>query len=107
MTIRNSLAVAWPCLRKCCLTNNRQRLLPIAEARELVTVADNVLVVARWRESTEGSIRAAIKLLPLQSISHIGVALNGIDLRKKLQLGGNDATAFYNRYKSYYRSELA
>ena len=65
------------------------------------------LVVARWRESTEGSIRAAIKLLPLQSISHIGVALNGIDLRKKLQLGGNDATAFYNRYKSYYRSELA
>lgn len=82
-------------------------LLPIAEARELVTVADNVLVVARWRESTEGSIRAAVKLLPLQSISHIGVALNGIDLRKKLQLGGNDATAFYNRYKSYYRSELA
>ena len=25
VAIRNSLAVAWPCLRKCCLTNNRQR----------------------------------------------------------------------------------
>lgn len=81
-------------------------LLPIAEARELVTVADNVLVVARWRQSAEGAIRAAVKLLPLQSISHIGVALNGIDLRKRLQIGGNDATAFYDRYKTYYRSEL-
>ncbi|MFM6832407.1 MAG: GumC family protein, partial [Novosphingobium sp.] len=82
-------------------------LLPIAEARELVTIADNVLIVARWRESTDGAVRAAIKLLPLQTVSHIGVALNGIDLRKKLQLGGNDATAFYSRYKSYYRSEPA
>lgn len=82
-------------------------VLPIAEARELVTVADNVLVVARWRESTDGAIRAALKLLPLQTIAHIGVSLNGIDLRKRLQLGGNDATAFYSRYKTYYRSELA
>jgi polysaccharide biosynthesis transport protein len=77
-------------------------ILPIAEARELVTLSDSVAVVALWRKSGDRAVLAALKLLPLTTISHIGVVLNAIDMRKRIRFGDGDASAFYNRYKDYY-----
>lgn len=77
-------------------------ILPIAEARELVTLADNVALVAQWRKSSDRALRAALKLLPLDNIRHIGVVLNAIDMRKRVRFGDGDAAVFYNRYKDYY-----
>jgi Mrp family chromosome partitioning ATPase len=75
-------------------------VLPIAEARELTALADNVVFVAKWRQSHDEAVRAGLKLLPMGSISHIGVALNAVDMRKRMQVDG--AEAFYRQYHKYY-----
>ncbi len=77
-------------------------VLPIAETRDIVALADNVIVVARWRFTTDRVIRAALKKLPLQSLGDLGVVLNRVDLRKKLRFGDGDPEIFAKSYKNYY-----
>ena len=77
-------------------------ILPIAETREIVALADNVVVSALWRKTQDAAVRAALRLLPLHVIGDIGVVLNRMDMRKQAKFGGGDAAYFYNHYKSYY-----
>jgi polysaccharide biosynthesis transport protein len=77
-------------------------ILPIAETRDIVSLADNVVVVTRWRATTERVVRAALKMLPLQTLGDLGVVLNGVDLRKKLRFGDGDPQIFSKNYKNYY-----
>ncbi len=77
-------------------------VLPIAETREIVSLADNVIVTALWRKTSDSAIRAALRLMPLQTIGDIGVTLNAIDMRKQGKFGGGDAASYYNSYKKYY-----
>ena len=77
-------------------------ILPIAETREIVSLADNVIITALWRKTSDSAIRAAMRLLPLQSIGDIGVTLNAMDMRKQAKFGGGDAAYYYNSYKKYY-----
>ena len=77
-------------------------MLPIAETRDIVALADNVIVVAQWRFTTDRVIRAALKKLPLQSLGDLGVVLNRVDLRKKLRFGDGDPEIFAKSYKNYY-----
>ncbi len=82
-------------------------VLPIAETREIVSLADNVVVTALWRKSTDSAIRAALRLLPLHTIGDIGITLNRMDMRKQAMFGGEDAGAYYNSYKKYYSGVAA
>lgn len=75
-------------------------ILPIAETRDVVALADNVIVVTRWRATKDRIVRAALKMLPLQSLGDLGIVLNGVDLRKKLRFG--DSEIFAKNYKNYY-----
>ena len=77
-------------------------VLPIAETREIVSLADNVIVTALWRKTSDSAIRAALRLMPLQTIGDIGVTLNAMDMRKQGKFGGGDAASYYNSYKKYY-----
>ncbi len=77
-------------------------VLPIAETRDIVALADNVIVVTRWRYTTDRVVRAALKKLPLQALSDLGVVLNRVDLRKKLRFGDGDPEIFAKSYKNYY-----
>ncbi len=77
-------------------------ILPIAETREVVALADNVIVVTRWRQTTDRVVRAALKLLPLQALGDLGVILNGVDMRKRLRFGDGDPEMFAKTYKNYY-----
>lgn len=77
-------------------------ILPIAETRELLALADNVVVTALWRKTADSAIKAALRLLPLHAIGDIGIALNRMDMRKQAKFGGGDATSYYNAYKKYY-----
>lgn len=77
-------------------------VLPIAETREIVSLADNVIVTALWRKTSDSAIRAALRLMPLQTIGDIGVTLNLMDMRKQGKFGGGDAASYYNSYKKYY-----
>lgn len=78
-------------------------VLPIAETREIVALADNVMMVTRWRATSERALRAAVRLLPLGSINDLGAMLNGVDMRKRMRFGGGDSDVFYKSYQSYYR----
>ncbi len=77
-------------------------VLPIAETRDIVALADNAIVVTRWRYTTDHIVRAALKKLPLQSLGDLGVVLNRVDLRKKLRFGDGDPEIFAKSYKNYY-----
>lgn len=77
-------------------------ILPVAETREIVSLADNVVITALWRKTSDTAIRAALKLLPVQTIGDIGIALNRIDMKKQIKFGDGDATYYYDKYKNYY-----
>jgi succinoglycan biosynthesis transport protein ExoP len=77
-------------------------ILPIAETRELATLADSVILVAQWRKTPDSAVRSALRLMPLHAISDIGGVLNHVDMRKQSYFGYGDAAAFYRQYKQYY-----
>jgi polysaccharide biosynthesis transport protein len=77
-------------------------ILPIAETRDVVALADNVIVVTRWRDTGDRVVRAALKMLPLQTIGDLGVVLNAVDLSKRLRFGDGDPEIFTKKYKNYY-----
>lgn len=77
-------------------------ILPIAETREVVSLADTVIVAALWRKTPDAAIRAALKLLPQHLINNIGIVLNQIDMKKQVHYGAGDATFYYSKYQKYY-----
>lgn len=77
-------------------------LLPVAEARDLVALADDVILVAAWRKTKESAIRSALRLLPPSMIAKTGIALTRIDVKKQARFGAGDATSFYRQYREYY-----
>ncbi len=79
-------------------------ILPVAETRELVTLADNVVIAGRWRKTHDRAVQSALKLLPLDTISDIGGALAFVDLRKRRRFGAGDPSFFYDQYKEYRRA---
>ena len=79
-------------------------ILPIADTREIVSLADNVVITALWRKTSDNALRAALRLLPLHGIDDIGITLNRMDMRKQAGFGGGDAAFYYDSYKKYYAS---
>ncbi|HYZ47480.1 MAG TPA: AAA family ATPase, partial [Sphingomonas sp.] len=79
-------------------------LLPIAETREIASLADAILVTVRWRNTGDGAIRAALKMVPPQKIARLGVVLNMVDMRKRARFGEGDPAAYFRRYRHYYTS---
>lgn len=77
-------------------------ILPIADTREIVSLADNVVITALWRKTPDDAVRAALRLLPLHAIGDIGVTLNRMDMRKQASFGGGDAAFYYRAYSKYY-----
>lgn len=77
-------------------------ILPIAETREVATVADNVLLLVRWRKTRDQSVRQALRLLPLQVINDVGIALTMVNVRKQSRFGYEDAGTMYTKYRHYY-----
>lgn len=77
-------------------------ILPIAESREIVSLADNVVLVVHWRRTIDRVARAAIRQLPIRTIKDLGVVLNQVDMKKQVRFGGNDAASFYEKDEGYY-----
>jgi len=76
-------------------------ILAIADTRVLATKADVVVLLARWRKTSEHAIRAAIKLLPSEA-RIAGVALNQIHVGKQTKFGFGDPAYYFKKYKGYY-----
>lgn len=77
-------------------------LLPIAETREIVALADAVLITIHWRHTSDGAVRAALKMIPAHKTGALGTVLNLVDMRKRARFGEGDPGGFFNRYKNYY-----
>ncbi len=77
-------------------------LLPVAEAREIASLADDVILVAAWRKTSESALRNAIRALPPSIAARAGVVLTRINLKKQARFAVGDASAYYDRCKEYY-----
>lgn len=77
-------------------------VLPVAESREIVSLADNVVLVVRWRRTIDRIVNAAIRQLPPRMLKQTGVVLNNVDMKKQVRFGGGDVASFYNHYRAYY-----
>lgn len=77
-------------------------ILPIAEAREIVSLADNVVLVVRWRGTIDKIVMAALRQLPTRVLKRAGVVLNKVDMKRQVRFGGDDAASFYKHYERYY-----
>jgi Mrp family chromosome partitioning ATPase len=77
-------------------------VLPIADTRVLATKVDKVVLVTRWRKTSEHAVRAALRLLPSEG-AEVGVVLNRIDIRKQVQFGLGDPHYHFRKYQAYYR----
>lgn len=77
-------------------------ILPIAESREIVSLADSAVLVVHWRKTSDRVVKAALRQLPLRTVQSLGVVLNQVDMRKQVRFGGNDAASFYKKYEGYY-----
>jgi Mrp family chromosome partitioning ATPase len=81
-------------------------ILPIADSIMLASKADAVVMVVRWRKTSEHAVRAASRMLPHRRTPVAGVVLNQIDLRKQAKFGAGDPASYYHQYKSYYARGL-
>lgn len=77
-------------------------LLPVAESRDLVAIADDAVLVAAWRKTKKSAITSATRLLPPAVLARTGVVLTRIDMKKQARFGAGDATSFYRQYREYY-----
>lgn len=82
-------------------------ILPLAETREIATVADNVLMLVHWRKTRDQVVRSALRLLPLQTIDDLGVALSMVNVRRQLRFGYEDAGTMYTKYRHHYGESAA
>lgn len=77
-------------------------ILPIAETREIVALADSVVMVVAWRKTIDKIVKSAVRQLPRRVLNKTGVVLNLVDMRKQVRYGGSDAASFYKHYEAYY-----
>ncbi|WP_324698409.1 GumC family protein [Novosphingobium aerophilum] len=77
-------------------------ILPIAESREIVSLADHVVLVVHWRKTVDRVAKAAIRQLPIRAIKGLGIVLNKVDMKKQVRFGGSDIASFYKHYRGYY-----
>ncbi|UAJ11593.1 GumC family protein [Glacieibacterium megasporae] len=78
-------------------------LLPVAETRSIVALADATLLLVRWRSTADHAVRAAMRLLSIKALKTTGVVLTNIDMRRQAKYGASDQTAYFEHYKTYYR----
>jgi len=76
--------------------------LQIAAARRFAAKADATILVARWRDTVEAGLRAALRSLPFDHAPMVGVALNRIDMAEQAKYGYGTPGHFYQKFKQYY-----
>lgn len=73
-------------------------LLAIANARDLSTMADGVVLLARWRHTTRADVFAALQILQRAGSHVAGIALTRVDLERVKAYGYSPL----RRYENYH-----
>ncbi len=77
-------------------------LLPIADARVIVSKADAVLMMIRWRKTPDNAVRSALRMLPKNGVHVAGGVLTMVNMKKQVKFGYGDGEFYYGNYKGYY-----
>lgn len=76
-------------------------VLAVAEARQAAVLADQVMVVVRWRKTSNRAVSYALDQLFRVNADVAGIVLSRADLRALARSGTGDQ-AFYRAYEKYY-----
>ncbi len=77
-------------------------LLPIADSRMVASMADVVVMLARWRHTPRKAIESSLRLLNGSEAYIAGVALTQVDLKVQARTGYGDPSYYHQAYKKYY-----
>jgi Mrp family chromosome partitioning ATPase len=85
-----------------CVVIDTAPALPVAATRMLAAKADAVVLAVHWRRTSEGAVRAALRLLRDGEVRLAGVALTRVDLRQMARYGSADAAGLFKKFRQYY-----
>ncbi|WP_375396508.1 GumC family protein [uncultured Sphingomonas sp.] len=77
-------------------------VLGIADARSVASLADAVVLLARWRGTSLRAVDTALDLLIGAQAKVYGVALTMVDIRKFGSTGQEDVYGYHKKFKGYY-----
>lgn len=77
-------------------------VLGIADARSVASLADAVILLARWRSTSLRAVDTALDLLIGARAKVFGVALTQVDIRKFGSTGQEDSYGYHKKFKGYY-----
>ena len=77
-------------------------VLAVADARITARLADGVVMVARWGQTSLSAVRRTSKLLHEAGTSVPGVVLSAVDQRRYYLYENEDGFNFYSNLKKYY-----
>ena len=77
-------------------------VLPLAEARAVAAMANDVLLVTRWRKTPIHAARLAIDLLNRAGANIAGATLTRVNLKEQARSGYGDEMIYYKNFKAYY-----
>ncbi|QNE04877.1 GumC family protein [Croceicoccus marinus] len=77
-------------------------ILGIAEARLVARLADRVLLLTKWRDTSVKAAGAAIDMLESVDARLSGVALSQVDVSQYASTGQEDVFAYTKRFRGYY-----
>ncbi|WP_174284554.1 polysaccharide biosynthesis tyrosine autokinase [Sphingomonas bacterium] len=77
-------------------------VLGIADARSVASMADAVVLLARWRHTSLRAADTALDLLIGVRAKVYGVALTMVDIRKFGSTGQEDVYGYHKKFKGYY-----
>jgi capsular exopolysaccharide synthesis family protein len=77
-------------------------VLALSDSRNLSHLADEVLLVTRWRRTSRFAARSAVVALEQSNAKITGVILNAVNLKLQSLYSRDDSLAFYASYKGYY-----
>lgn len=77
-------------------------ILGIADARSVASLADAVILLARWRSTSLRAVDTALDLLLGVRAKVFGVALTQVDIRKFGSTGQEDVYGYHKKFKGYY-----
>ncbi len=74
----------------------------VAESRAVVSYADAVVLVVRWRKTSVRVAQSAVKILEKLPTPLIGALLTQVDSKAQTQYGYEGSSAYYENHKKYY-----
>jgi succinoglycan biosynthesis transport protein ExoP len=77
-------------------------VLAVTDARTLATLADTVLMVARWNKTPRHAVEAALARLNRDQAPLAGLLLTMVDKRSRAAMSAGDPGYYYGQYHKYY-----